>query len=278
MTNQHNSRNTHILSPSSEEGSGAFRLPGPLGCSGYPSLYDSLLYPTMPSDSLLELAQQAQKASEHLKRTFYGYNPTYGLLTWESEGREDVHYTHPLFSRKLHHPSPNSGVTIGRGYDMKEKMPSQIIEDLTSSWVDENTAQQMAKGFHLDGIRADHFVRENRNLIISPQSQLQLFYISYAFEEKKVKDICAKRETSTKYGDVNWDSLHQGIKEMLVDLKFRGDYTPEIRTHIQQYVAQNNLEEFSKIICDKKYWSNVPDDRFNRRCIFMSKAFKIMAE
>ena len=47
---------------------------------------------------------------------------TKGLLTYKAMGMEggDFH------SRKLHVPSDRSGLTIGRGYDMKEKSSYKI--------------------------------------------------------------------------------------------------------------------------------------------------------
>jgi hypothetical protein len=43
-----------------------------------------------------------------------------GQATYNSEGNEGGKY----HSRKAHHPTAASGVTIGRGYDLKEKKPA----------------------------------------------------------------------------------------------------------------------------------------------------------
>jgi hypothetical protein len=48
--------------------------------------------------------------------------PTRGLITFEAEGVENQ--SSPYHSRYFHVPTPSSGLTIGRGYDMKERTKS----------------------------------------------------------------------------------------------------------------------------------------------------------
>ena len=50
----------------------------------------------------------------------------------------------PYFSRKPHVPSNSSGVTIGRGYDIKNKTRSKIIGDLTAAGIDRALAEKFA--------------------------------------------------------------------------------------------------------------------------------------
>ena len=118
--------------------------------------------------------------------------PKEGLMTFNSEGLEGSTYA----SRYPHTPSNNSGLTLGRGYDMSLKSTTQI-----------------------------------------------------------------KR-----------DKLNPFIKEMLIDLKFRGDYTPTAREFLQKHVAQNNLEEFKKAMLNQNNWKGVPADRFKRRSDFIKAA------
>ena len=57
--------------------------------------------------------------------------PLTGKVTFESEGTEKG----PYHSRILHVPSTTSGLTIGRGYDMKMKDYSKVQQDLITSGV-----------------------------------------------------------------------------------------------------------------------------------------------
>ncbi|EHD0094789.1 hypothetical protein JZN52_004401 [Vibrio vulnificus] len=59
--------------------------------------------------------------------------------------------------------------------------------------------------------------------------------------------------------------LNEKIKEVTVDLKFRGDYTPTAREYLQESIANNDLGSFKKIITNKSLWAKVPVDRFDKR-------------
>jgi hypothetical protein len=72
------------------------------------------------------------------------------------------------------------------------------------------------------------------------------------------------------------DKLHPAIQELIVDLKYRGDYTPETRKLVQPLIVKNDLEGLAAAMADETYWTNmrVPPDRFRRRKTFMEDAVK----
>lgn len=196
--------------------------------------------------------------------------PTFGVVTWDSEGAEGGNY----HSRKLHVPSSVSGLTIGRGYDMKEKDKTKINSDLISAGLDTKTIEVLKKAVGLYGATAKQFIIDNDLLDfeISPEAQKKLFKISYEFQEKEVKRICGKSVTKKTYGDTDWDKLDSNIKDITIDLKFRGDYTPSSRKFLQKSIVNNDLNAFKKEIVNKSNWANVPADRFNRRKRFIEQA------
>lgn len=189
---------------------------------------------------------------------------TKGLLTYEAEGTEGGRY----HSRTLHVPSEHSGLTIGRGYDMKERSQNEIEEDLVNSGLERSDSGLLAKAAGLFGPEAEDFIGDNnlQSFEISTSVQEGLFSICYEDILKDVKRICDKPDCIEIYGEVSWDVLDPKIQEVLVDLRFRGDYTPSSRKHIQKYVASNDLALFSILIKDRSLWRNVPRDRFRRRC------------
>ena len=73
--------------------------------------------------------------------------PKTGKLTFDAEGSEGGQF----HSRKLHVPSMVSGLTIGRGYDMKKKSPAKIIQDLTAAGIDKKDAAILSKASGLSG-------------------------------------------------------------------------------------------------------------------------------
>ena len=54
------------------------------------------------------------------------------------------------------------------------------------------------------------------------------------------------------------------IKDVLIDLRFRGDYTPESRQKLQKFVAQHNLAAFA---------AGIRGDDFGRKSRFL-RGFK----
>ena len=198
---------------------------------------------------------------------------TKGLLTYKAEGQEGGIF----HSRKLHVPSDNSGLTIGRGYDMKGKESYDIIKDLTDAGLSHPHSKLLSTASGLFGDNAKKFIAENHGLdifTISIEQQEELFRISYAEMEADVMRICNKADCVEAYGAVDWNKLDPDIKEVIIDLRFRGDYHPTSRRLIQKYVSKNNLGMFTKNLCDRELWENVPEDRFNRRAEFLLKAIK----
>ena len=193
---------------------------------------------------------------------------TKGLLTYEAEGMEGG----PYHSRKLHVPSNSSGLTIGRGYDMKEKTSETIEADLTEAGVENGDAKLLAGAAKLSGDLAKQFIVNNnlQDFEISMDTQEILFNASYEKMSADVKRICNKADCVKIYGKVEWDELNVAIKEVLVDLRYRGDYTPASRKLIQKMVADNDLESFTRTLSNRELWSRVPQDRFDRRTKFLS--------
>lgn len=208
-----------------------------------------------------------------LKNTFRPISfkaPTFGIVTWESEGAEGGFY----HSRKLHVPSRFSGLTIGRGYDCSQKTQHQISSDLTVAGVMHSKVLILKKTAGLKGKRAEQFIIDNDLLDyqITHAMQHALFKISYLNEENEVKRISNKPQNIRQYGKVDWKKLNQHIKDIAVDLKFRGDYTSQSRKIIQSAIAKNDILSFKKIIQNKSHWKNVPQDRFQRRSIYIGQA------
>ncbi|EML5216203.1 hypothetical protein V9789_003926 [Vibrio vulnificus] len=189
--------------------------------------------------------------------------PLQGILTWSAEGNEGGSY----HSRKLHVPSDSSGVTVGRGYDLRMKKLALVRKDLASAGIRPDVISKLVGAIGLQGKRAKQFIIDS-DLIdyqISVDAQLKLLNISYAFESSEVKRICNKADVVKKYGATDWANLNEKIKEVTVDLKFRGDYTPTAREYLQESIANNDLGSFKKIITNKSLWAKVPVDRFDKR-------------
>ena len=191
--------------------------------------------------------------------------PTRGVITFDSEGVEQP--GSKFHSRVFHVPTDSSGLTIGRGYDMKMKPKAQIVADLKAAGVADADARRISGAAGLAGNAARAFVRSNGlgTFSITQEAQVKLFDISYRAEEAEVKRISAKPDCVAAFGKVNWDSTHPAIRDLLVDLKFRGDYTPASRKLVQKLLAGNDLAGLKRVMASRANWAAVPADRFKRR-------------
>jgi len=211
--------------------------------------------------------------SDFLKGTFKPLaisQPDYGVVTWNSEGSEGGAY----HSRKLHVPGDTSGVTIGRGYDLRRKTEAGIEADLTSAGVMSEYVVILKKAAGKFGATARQFIIDNDILDfqVAVDAQKKLFKISYQQESGEARRICEKKDVEKLYGKTDWDNLNIYIRDLVIDLKFRGDYTSTARRKIQKSIANNDVAKFKKEIKDKANWPGVPEDRFKRRVLFIDKA------
>ena len=196
-----------------------------------------------------------------------------GALTYFAEGVDDPKSRY--FTGRLHHPSSNSGVTIGRGYDMKERTTQQVYDDMMDAGLEPYIAAAYAKGAGLSGSDAEKFIAQNSALPFLPASVEQnLFSTEYDRMLADVMRICTKTDVVQKYGSTDWENLNPAIQELLVDLRYRGDYTPKTRLSIQEAVANNDLESLAATMSDRNTWASVPQDRFDRRASFMQSALE----
>lgn len=198
--------------------------------------------------------------------------PTEGEVTFDSEGTEGGLY----HSRILHVPTEGSGLTLGRGYDMKHKVSTKISADLIKAGVDANKSLLIGNAGGKQGTLARQFIIDNDLLDfqITPLAQQSLFAITFAEEAAEAKRVCTLKRVEDIYGECKWEDLDYRIKEIVVDLKFRGDYTDETRKLIQTHIAKNDFEKFKDVMSDKSKWPTVPTDRFDRRKKFLMDAEK----
>lgn len=94
-------------------------------------------------------------------------------------------------SNRLHHPSAGSGVTIGPGYDMKDRSAREVQTDLEAIGVPSDAAAQAAGGAGLSGQAATNFVREHRaTLDLAPEQEAQLLdHIAPRYETRVKRSV-----------------------------------------------------------------------------------------
>ncbi len=200
-----------------------------------------------------------------------------GQITFDAEGNDNPNSR--FFTRTIHYPEfgGNSGVTMGRGYDMGSRSQEEIRNHLEASGFQQSKISILVQAAGLKGNAAADFVNRNKNNVgvITHDQQKRLFQIVYNELKNDVIRITTKSDVENKYGETDLENLHPAIMELVVDLRYRGDYHPSTRNQVQPLMVNNDLEGLSSLMSNRGYWVdtyNVPLDRFNRRKQFMLDA------
>ncbi len=116
-----------------------------------------------------------------------------------------------------------SGVTIGRGYDIGGRTENIVITDLRRAGVPDEQSQMIAKGAKMKGKEASDFVKQFRYVIgeISHDMQIRLFELIYPDYLSRAR-LNYEKWTSTYSKKVSWDSLDGIIRDVLVDFVYQG--------------------------------------------------------
>ncbi|WP_299495109.1 pesticin C-terminus-like muramidase [uncultured Shewanella sp.] len=223
-----------------------------------------------------------------------------GQLTFNSEGNDiDDHF---LFTRTPHIPHDdqgnvfdNSGITIGRGLDVGSRDASEI-EDLFNqaalhakpispallTWLKGAANKRRQAGYEYWKTLDDKVPKAEQEITRKMQHHLfNVVYAEYITNTKKTttkQDVCDTYLNSKK---IDWDALPQNVKDVLVDLTYRGDYTGtedprgNTRKSVVPAVYQDQIEgnsgagsKLHKVISNSKLWLssfNVDDNRYQRR-------------
>lgn len=199
-----------------------------------------------------------------------------GQLTFDVEGNDTENSIY--FSRVAHWPSVgNSGITLGRGYDIGQQpnvradLESVGIADPFLAWIVGGQGKRQAEA--RDYLAAASV--EIRKHKITRKQQYQLFVYTYKLMEADVKRISVSNTTLSKYlpsmvgrGEEAWSAIDNKIKDLMIDLRYRGDYKPATREKIQEYCYKNAFSELKQAMKDEEFWVStygVPPDRFNKR-------------
>lgn len=196
--------------------------------------------------------------------------PETGRLTFDAEGREGGRH----HSRRLHVPTDAGGLTVGRGYDMKARNEAEIRRHLVRAGVAAGDARRLARARGRTGAAARAFIVDAglEDFEIAPEAQLVLFRLVYDEIAADARRLATKPDVTRVYGATDWEALHPAIRDLVVDLRYRGDYTPRSRRFLQAHVARNDLVAFAAGIADERNWPGVPRDRFLRRRAFARAA------
>jgi hypothetical protein len=190
-------------------------------------------------------------------------------ITYRSEGSYEP--TSPYYALTPHQPTLSSGITIGLGYDLGFRRSQTVSRMFRLAGIPDVITRQYLSAVGLRGIAARQFLAARLLPPLTPEQSDRLFALAYAEATADVERICNKEDTVRAYGRTNWATLNPRIRELLIDLRYRGDYTPQTRKLIQRSVVTNDIAALRRTMQDRKLWANVPPDRFFARQRILSE-------
>ncbi|EJG0601344.1 peptidoglycan-binding protein [Cronobacter sakazakii] len=159
-----------------------------------------------------------------------------GQTTFDSEGVDYITAVAPFrqpkhllqFSRILHHPRFESGVTLGRGFDMKKRSAGEIIATLRHADIEEYKAVICSKAAYLTGREAEMFVQFYGPLVgeITHQQQIRLFEIAYQEKVIYAKGVYDRHARHLNIPNaLPWSRIDTVIRDTFIDTIFQGNVT-----------------------------------------------------
>jgi hypothetical protein len=166
-----------------------------------------------------------------------------GQVTFDAEGNDIPNS--PYFSRRLHWPGGASGVTLGRGYDMRHRTSNSVLSDLIASGVDTISAEKFSRGAGLSSQAARDFVNVNRDEFgaISREAQRILFE-----EVVYPRYVDAARQQYNSVANSNspkWENLDVRVRDVAVDFTYQQG---SIWSRQMPYVAGNSRSSLATYI------------------------------
>ncbi len=189
-----------------------------------------------------------------------------GQFTFDQEGIESPGKRY--HSRSASIPYEGSGITIGRGFDLGQFTSQQIRQTLIKSNFDNAFIERAQGAALLESQAARTYLITNPIRDITMQEQWSLFNELRNYMERDVERISQKADTVATYGEVPWQSLARITQDLIVDLRYRGDYTTNTRKLIQPVLVSNDTYNLAQILSDESYWvveRGVPRERFLAR-------------
>ncbi len=109
-------------------------------------------------------------------------------MSLQGRGFIERHEEQRGVSNRLHWPGGASGVTLGPGYDMRDRSRAEIEQKLRAIGINSSLASRVAAGSGLRGEAARRFAQDNRNLVdLSDLQQRRLLQVNLPSYEAIVR-------------------------------------------------------------------------------------------
>lgn len=179
-----------------------------------------------------------------------------GQFTFDNEGQDYLTAAVPYravparwFSRVLHWPGGVSGVTLGRGFDMKQRSAGEIYSILRRAGLEEHKATICSRAAGLSGRTAQQFVTVFGPLVgeMTHRQQIELFELVYPGYVSLAKHYYLRHTKKLQIVQeaVSWEAMDTKIKDVYVDIVYQG--VDDIKT-LTRAAAKNKRDKMIALI------------------------------
>ncbi len=169
-----------------------------------------------------------------------------GQLTFNSEGND----SEPYFSRLPHVPGGGSGITYGRGLDLKGRTADEVVKlfefvDRYCVPIADEMLTWLCGGVRLSGAGARDYLSTLNQHVPAEKQQLTrkqqhfLFLAIYPTYLEITIRVLTKEDVVEAYGSLDWDAVPEKVKDVLVDLTYRGDNYGTTRRRIMPALLED---------------------------------------
>lgn len=190
-----------------------------------------------------------------------------GQITFDAEGHDYITAIPPFrkrrtpyFSRVLQWPGGNSGVTLGRGYDMGNRSRGEVFATLRRAGIEEYQAVICSKAAGLKGNQAKQFVTVFGPMVgeISHQQQIALFEAAYR-EKSRYAEGVYNRNSATVKEPLQWSNIDEKIKEVFIDTLYQGNASA--KKMVVLMAENNDMEKIINYLQTDPYQGNSQRNR-----------------
>lgn len=185
---------------------------------------------------------------------------SYWNLSWYAEGNDNQ--IDAGFSRKLR-STTDRGIVLGRGYSMLNRIGPFINIHLGNAGVSSSDAALLAQGEKKSGTEAENWITSN---------SLETYTITYVQQWQLFNIVLTESINSAKSTTADFDTRHDSIRGVVIDLIIAQEYSSDKRTLLQSQIAVNSVTGVRDIMANRANWLNTNEDRFIRRKTYMEAA------
>ncbi len=175
-------------------------------------------------------------------------------------------------TRKIHFPGGESGATIGKGFDFKFKTKNEIEYFFKSISLSSQIIKELKKLAKLSASQAKRIIDKSpllKTLVLTDKQIIELFKKTYAVYKNRAKDLTKHKGNMNKYGDPAWETMPSKLKELIIDLTYRGDYSSfkgvKRIPQIQKFIVKRDYQGLCEFYNNDKNRGIVPLNRWMRR-------------